>query len=378
MRYWKRIATGIFLFSIYTIFWFWFFAPITTRNNILSIPSKIAHSAFSEINSVLGVQIPEPALPPSYKVFIDSRQQFFNLSCEFAAVASILFHFTNNPNFSPANEETAEKTLINKVAISKNPNVGLRMGDTANLKNIYANLDNGFGGADYYGIHAPPFFDIFDSYKLTFRPIYINDSTIVSMQKAISKGHLIMAWIKIGYAKSIDDSLSYGKVKIVRGEHAVVINGYNESGVIAMDPAIGFERHIEYQSLFDASEFFPIPFLEVYKSTDNQINEVIIGFDTPTEIDRSIPKISIENGAGNVGVANQMRDILKDFGYNVIGIANAGNFDYQDITIQTKKDFSDFVYILKRDLKIASFVVASSSASLLDDDPRDVAIIVGK
>ncbi len=378
MRYWKRIAAGFILFSIYTIFWFWFFAPSKTQRNILNFSGRLAYSTFSEINSVLGAQTSQPALPLSQEISIDSRRQFFNLSCEFAAASSIIFHFTNNPVFPATNEETAEKTLIKQVAISKNPNVGLRMGDTANLDNIHANLNKGFGGADYYGIHAPPFFDVFKNYKLNSKPIYINNSTISSIQQAIAKNHLVMAWIKIGYAKPIDDSLSYGKVKIVRGEHAVVVNGYDETGVIIMDPAIGLKRHIEYSSLLDSASFFPIPFLEVYKSSDNKVQDVIIGIDTPTEIDRTLPKIYVENGSGNAGVASQMRDILKDFGYNVVGLSNADNFDYQDITIQTKKDFSDFAYILKRDIKIAAFVVASSSASLSQDDTKDIVIIVGK
>jgi len=122
---------------------------------------------------------------------------------------------------------------------------------------------------------------------------------------------------------------------------------------------------------------FPIPFLEVYKS-DSKNNPLIIGFDTPTEINRSVPKIYVENGAGNAGAGNQMRDILKDFGYNVVGIGNADNFEYQDITIKTRKDFSDFQYILKKDIKVASFVVVSSSADLADDDIGDIIVTVGK
>jgi hypothetical protein len=118
--------------------------------------------------------------------------------------------------------------------------------------------------------------------------------------------------------------------------------------------------------------------LEVYKSTDGGIADLIIGFDTPTEINRSIPRIYVENGAGDVGVANQMRDILKDFGYGVVGIGNADNFDYQDINIRTKKEFVDFSYVLKKDLRIASFVVASSSADLADMEINDIIIVVGK
>lgn len=379
MRYEKIILGGLAFISFYIFFWLWFFDTPKPHSILANIPKKQSSFNFIENNnSVLSAQTAEAVLPSFYKIPVDLRKQFFNLSCEFAVAASIIFHFTNNPVFAANNELLAEKTLINKVTISKNPNVGLRMGDGVNLENLYANLNRRFGGSEYYGIHAPPFFDLFENYKLISKPIYINDSTITSIQKAISKNHLIMAWIKIGYAKPIDDSLSYGKVKIVKGEHSVVVDGYDESGVIVMDTAIGLKRHVEYQSLLDAASPFPIPFLEVYKSMDDKINDLIIGFDTPTEIDRSIPKIYIENGAGNAGAANQMRDILKDFGYNVVGISNADNFDYLDISIQTKKDFIDFLYILKKDIKVASFTVATASANLANDDTKDVVIIVGR
>jgi hypothetical protein len=384
MRYRREVLGGSIFLFVYIIFWFWFFRPtnvVSTKVNKIPQENKIvSYSPIvkNDATSVLGEQIVEATLPVGYEIPLELRRQFYNLSCEFGAASSIIFHFTNNPDFSVANEAGAEKTLINKVIISRNPNVGIRMGDNTTLENLYANLNMRFGGSEYYGIHAPPFFDLFENYKLISKPIYINDLTINSIQRAIYSGHLIMAWIKIGYEKSIDDSLSYGKVKIIKGEHAVVVSGYDENGVIIMDPGIGARRHISYTSFFNAAFLFPIPFLEVYKSLDGKTNDLIIGFDTPTEIMRSIPKIFVENGAGDAGVANQMRDILKDFGYNIVGISNADNFDYQNINIRSKKEFSDYLYLLKKDIKVASFVVASSSADLSDDSDKDIIVIVGK
>lgn len=380
---WRIITGGFALFSVYTIFWFWYFDSPKAHKDIVSIPQKQSSFSLTEnSNLVLGDEsISIPPLPLSYKIFLDPRRQFFNLSCEFASAASVLFHFTNNPDFAVANEVQAEKKLINKAWISRNPNVGIRMGyeNLMDIDTLYSNLNKWFGGSDYYGIHAPPFIDLFADYHLKAKPIYINDAVISSIQKAISEKHLVMAWIKIGYSKPIDDFLSYGKVKIVRGEHSVVINGYDEKGVVMMDPAIGLERYVEYASLLDAASFFPMPFLEVYVNSDNKnfLDNLTIGFDTMTGIDRSIPKIYVQNGSTQIGAANQMWDILKDFGYNTIPVGNAENLDYQDVTIQAKKNFTDFSYILKRDIKIASFAVASFSADLSDDFPADAVVIVG-
>ncbi|MDP2638176.1 MAG: C39 family peptidase [Candidatus Levybacteria bacterium] len=381
MRNWKIIISGIVLLSIYIVFWVWFFTPTgkSIPNNIHQLTQKIFNK---KDVSALGAQTSESTFPENYKIPIDSRKQFFNLSCEFSAASGIVFHFTKNPDFSPANGKLAEEKLINKTWISRNPNVGIRMGEESitNLDILYENLNKGFGGSDYYGVHAPPFIDLFSNYKLTAKPIYINESTITSIKKAISKGHLIMAWIKIGYAKSVDDYLSYGAVKIIRGEHVIVINGYDQKGVIAMDPGIGLERHIEYGSLIDASYDFPIPFLEVYEDLDNKspFDNLTIGLDTLTGIDRSIPKILVNNGSGQTGAATQMWEILRDFGYNMTAVNNADNFDYQDITIKTKKNFSDYSYILSRDIKLADYMIASSSSDLSEESEADMVVIVGK
>ena len=384
MRNEKIIIGGILFISLYTAFWLWFFDTPKPHKNIVNIPKKQSAFAPSENNNLAlsAESTPQPSLPSNYKISIDLRRQYFNLSCEFAAASGIIFHFTNNPDFAVGNQANAEKELIEKVWISRNPNVGIRMGmaSTTSLNSLYANLNKGFGGADYYGIHAPPFIDLFANYKLSAKPIYINDLTIASIQKAIFKGHLVMAWIKIGYASSIDDELSYGKIKIIRGEHAIIVNGYDENGVMVMDPGTGLERHIEYTSLINASSLFSMPFLDVYKNTDNEkaLDNLTVGFDSLTGIDRSIPKIQVKNGTGQAGAANQMRDILKDFGYSINSINNADNFDYQDITINAKKGFSDFLYILNRDIKLADYIIASSSADLANDNESDVVIIVGK
>lgn len=378
----KILIVGLFLISFYIGFWLWFFNTPGSSKIIANIPNKI--SSFAKSSSlVLGDKAEaQPTLPESYKIPLEMRRQAFNLSCEFAAASGIIFHFTANPDFAPANERVAEKKLINKMWFSRNPNVGIRMGtpNVINLDELFVNLNQWFGGSDYYGIHAPPFIDLFADYKMIAKPIYVNDSTISLIKQAISRNHLVMAWIKIGFAKSIDDDLSYGKIKIIRGEHAAVMDGYDENGVIIMDPAIGMERHVDFSSLIDASFPFPMPFLEVYKNADSKksFDNLTVGFDNLTGIDRSLPKISVENGAGQVGAANQMRDILEDFGYSINSVSNADNFNYQDVSIQAKNGMSDYLYILNRDIKFAGYMIATSSSDLAAENTSDMIVVVGK
>lgn len=388
----KSVILSFTFFVFYTFFWVWVLKPgkiIPTQQLMPSVSliasMQIAPAVMSEDSTypeTKNEKEAEEVLPQNFQIPITLRKQFFNLSCEFAAASSIIYHFTNNPDFAVANEENAEKILISKTPISKNPNIGIRMGqESISLDDIFKNLNQKFGGEDYYGIHAPPFINIFEDFGLSARPIYMNNSTVSDIKKAIYSGNLVMAWIKIGYGEKVDEELSYGKVQIIKGEHAVVINGYDENGFVVMDVGSGRERHISYVSLLNASSSFIVPFLQI-KADENSksfsISDLTPGFDKITQIQRNVPQIYIQNSSGVIGSANQMRDILKDFGYSIYGIGSISSFDGEDVFIRSKKNFADFLPLLKRDLSIASYKIASASSDLADEEVRDIVIIIGK
>ena len=389
----KLVILSFTLVVVYTFFWTWILKPEKINSpkqfkpallyvaSLQSAPAEMNEdSAYSEIEDEKEV---EEILPQNSQIPVPLRKQFFNLSCEFAAASSIIYHFTNDPDFAVLNEENAEKILISKALISKNPNIGIRMGqESISLDDIFKNLNQKFGGEDYYGIHAPPFIDIFEDFGLSAKPIYINNSTVPAIKKAIYSGNLVMAWIKIGYGEKVDEELLYGKVQIIKGEHAIVINGYDENGFVIMDVGSGRTRHIDYKSLLAASSSFIVPFLQIYKADENSksfsISDLTPGFDKITQVSRNVPQIYIQNGSGVTGSANQLRDILKDFGYSIYGIGSISSFDGEDIFIRSKKNFSDFLPLLKRDLSIASYKVASVSADLADGQMRDIVITIGR
>ncbi|OGK36800.1 hypothetical protein A3F03_01765 [Candidatus Roizmanbacteria bacterium RIFCSPHIGHO2_12_FULL_41_11] len=391
----KSVILSFTLVVIYAFFWIWVLKPgkINYPEELKPAVSLIASAqSVAPVETVsreepsLETKIVEEAekiLPQSFQIPILNRKQFFNLSCEFAAASGIIYHFTNDPNFAVSNEENAEKILISKTPISKNPNIGIRMGkESISLDDIFKNLNQKFGGEDYYGIHAPPFIDIFEDFGLSAKPIYINNSTVHDIKKAIYSGNLVMAWIKIGYGEKVDEELLYGKVQIIKGEHAIAINGYDENGFIVMDVGSGRERHIDYTSLLNASSSFIVPFLQIYKADENSksfsINDLTPGFDKLTQINRNVPQIYIQNGSDVTGSANQMREILKDFGYSIDGIGSISSFDGEYVFIRSKKNFSDFLPLLKRDLSIASYKIASVSADLADEETKDIVIIIGR
>lgn len=370
----------ILFFAGYTIFWVTFFQT-TDNSNAQNIPSGIPslRNISMPLNTVLSLQTSANKPLETYTIPILLRKQVFNLSCEFAAASAILFHFTNDPTFSVANEESAEKTLMTKIGISQNPNIGIRMGVDSdnNFSKLLQNLNQRFGGTEYYGVHAPPFIDVFAEYGLQAKPIYVTDAVVEKIKKAIRDNHLIMAWTYVGYGQAVDVLLSYGSTSIVRGEHSVVVNGFDKDGVFVMDPGTGTNRHVPFGVFIDSVKKFSMPLLEISKAPAIQEGTQPEIIDTTTGLKRNALSIMVVNGTTKVGAATELFSILKDFGYNVVLVKNAESFDYDDLTVVITKEKRDYLKLLLKDLSLAYYTVASSSANLLQDFAADVAITVG-
>lgn len=376
----KLLLVTLLFFVSYTFFWINFFSVSKPHHQVVNLPQNTPWPQI-DTQTVLA-QSTAVEIPKSYSVELLPRRQAFNLSCEFAAGAAIIHYFTNDKDFSSQNEESAEKKLAEKIGVSQNPNVGIRMGDIleGDFAALFKNLNQRFGGADYYGVHAPPFIDLFAEYGLIARPLF-QDNAIFSIQNAIFHGHLVMAWIQIGYGKTVDTDLSYGDVPVVKGEHVVVINGYDESGVNVMDPATSSERHLFYSDLIRASESFPLPFLEIFPSIqasdfkDIQ-NEILKG--SITGLNREKLTVKVENGSGLFGSGTQMSNILKDFGFKITGVSNADSSNYENVSVKLKNSMKDYQSLLERDLRLSNYKIATISSDLSESSPESAIIIVGK
>lgn len=369
--------------SLYSWFWVTFFSKKPSNRAIQDylIKKKILSQQSPSIapkpsSVVLGDTT--NALPSSYALILSPRKQVFNLSCEFAAAVTIIHHYTSDEFFSIKNELPAEKALIAKIPASMNPNIGVRMGDSAieNPDRVYSNLNQKFGGTDYYGVHAPPFIDLFWEYKLLAKPI--QKGNVEAIKKAIFSGHLVMVWIQVGHGKAIDASLSYGTTPVVKGEHAVVVYGYNKEGVFFMDPGIGQNRFMSYQTLLDATSAFPLPFLEVYPSVAKPGYDPTERVDMLTGLDRSVIKILIQNSNKEVGAGNAMAEIIKDFGYKVFSVEQVNKDDQEGVSILLKKELADYEKLLQQDILLAGYYVSSISATLNAKNEENAVIVVGE
>lgn len=99
--------------------------------------------------------------------------------------------------------------------------------------------------------------------------------------------------------------------------------------------------------------------------------------DKQSGLDRSELSVEVQNGSGVAGAAAKASDALKTFGYNVVTVGNADNFDYADVTIQVKSAKSDYLSLLKKDLG-ANYTIGTTSAALTADFSADALVIVGK
>lgn len=374
----KLIAGALIFFPLYTFFWIKFFT--LPKTSIVPKQDTEQNLSLQSVLSARNISSADTGLPANYLIPLPLRQQAFNLSCEFAAASAVISYFTNDPSFSVMNERSAEEKLISQVGVSKNPNLGIRMGDvlSGDFSTLFNNLNANFGGQDYYGVHAPPFIDLFSKYQLLARPVNTNDF-INSIKRAISSGHLVMTWIKIGYGKNVDVALSYGSIPIIRGEHTVVIDGYDDKGVFVMDPGTGLQRSLSYGDILSESQSFPMPFLDVYPSaskvgfedTYGQASDKVLG------LPRANLSITVENGSRQYGKGNELSLMLKDFGYKIAGLKNADSPNYEDLSIKMKNTVWDYRYLLLRDLKFASYNVATISSDLSASESADAVIVVG-
>ena len=158
-------------------------------------------------------------------------------------------------------------------------------------------------------------------------------------------------------------------IGLIWGIQKLFFGGSKEEKTVAITPT-----PTEYQFPTDTPAPSPTGALEpTVTPTSKAVNTV----DSATGLDRSTLSVEVQNGSGEAGAASKGADVLKSFGYKVIGTGNADNFDYQDTTIKVKSTKINFLYLLKKDLGF-SYTVGSNSADLASSSTADALVIIGK
>jgi len=94
-------------------------------------------------------------------------------------------------------------------------------------------------------------------------------------------------------------------------------------------------------------------------------------------LDRSKLSVTVQNGSGIEGAAGKAADVLKTLGYNIASTGNADNYDYKGVTIKVKKENSNFLDLLKKDLS-KDYTIKSATSDLPPDFSTNALVIIGK
>ncbi|MGA7730638.1 MAG: C39 family peptidase [Chloroflexia bacterium] len=168
---------------------------------------------------------------------IPSVTQWYSLSCEYAAAATVTLYWGNL---------VSQKDFIAEVPQHLNPHIGFR-GD----------INGPFGWIEDYGIYAEPLVPVLErrGYKATV--FYGTD--VERLKANIRAGNPAVVWITWGrYEERPEywDEAEGQKFKLVPYEHAVVLYGYDSAGVYSMDVGSGSFVHTEWDSFLRRWGYF--------------------------------------------------------------------------------------------------------------------------
>ncbi|MEP6775265.1 MAG: C39 family peptidase [Chloroflexota bacterium] len=168
---------------------------------------------------------------------IPSVTQWYNLSCEYAAAATVTLFWGNL---------VSQNTFIAQIGRDANPHVGFR-----------GNINGEFGGLRDYGIYAEPLVPVLEDYGYNATVFYGTD--VARLEANIRAGYPAVVWLTSG--KYVERKAYWGEqngetYKLVPGEHAVVLYGYDDYGVYIMDVANGGYFHTEWESFMYRWNYF--------------------------------------------------------------------------------------------------------------------------
>lgn len=165
-----------------------------------------------------------------------SVQQWYNLSCEYAAAAAVTLYWGNL---------VSQNTFIREVPSSPNPHIGFR-GD----------INGPFGGINDYGVYAEPLATVLENHGYNATVSY-ND--LDSLKSNIDTGNPAVVWLTVGQNEdrpSYYHELDGERYKLVPGEHAVVAYGYDDTGIYLMDVSDGGFYHTVWDSFLRRWGYF--------------------------------------------------------------------------------------------------------------------------
>ena len=163
----------------------------------------------------------EGGLPPEAQLAVARQVQGHSLSCESSA-SSMAAQYQGVP--------VTEEEIVAALPRNDNPHLGFR-----------GNIDGPYGSTDDYGVYAGPVLQVLNSRGLRATLI---DGGLDGIKAAIARGNPVVAWVTYNCSVQTPLATTIGgqEVTLVPYQHAIVVTGYNGSGVWANDPYDGQEH----------------------------------------------------------------------------------------------------------------------------------------
>jgi len=167
---------------------------------------------------------------------VPSVLQWYSLSCEYAAAATITLYWGNL---------VSQSDFMREVPQHPNPHKGFR-GD----------INGPHGWIDDYGIYAEPLVPVLEARGYKAAAVY---GDVEQLKAEIDQGYPLVAWITTGRytpRPAYWENDGERDFKLVPYEHAIVVYGYDSDGVYAMDVGTGDFVHTEWESFLMRWNYF--------------------------------------------------------------------------------------------------------------------------
>jgi uncharacterized protein YvpB len=164
-------------------------------------------------------------------------QQWYNLSCEYAAAAAVTLYWGNL---------VSQRDFMAEIPRHPNPHIGFR-----------GNIHGDHGWIDDYGIYAEPLVPVLERRGYDATVFYGND--VERLKANISAGNPAVVWLTTGrYDRRPQFFREYeGETfKLVPFEHAIVAYGYDGDGIYSMDVGSGAFVYTDWSSFLRRWAYF--------------------------------------------------------------------------------------------------------------------------
>lgn len=178
-------------------------------------------SEFTSFASRTKLKLLIPGLETSYSLNTQISQipllsQQRNLSCEAAAIRMVLDFYQ---------EKVSEDDILAKLPKNLNPNLGFR-----------GNVDGKVWGINDYGVYAPVVAKVLEDFAIP-STAYTNINEGFLKQRVMD-GKPAIIWVNTTNPnpKTVTTKVGKEQVKLVTGEHTVVVKGYKNGKWVINDP----------------------------------------------------------------------------------------------------------------------------------------------